>query len=100
VLNDYISAAVVYRFEMDGAVILGSIDQKGLTSKVLEALVIYDKKMPMWDQPAIAHIFQRFNVSSLDWRLIEEVFAQAEAAYRMKGSSIHEAYEQWRSQMP
>jgi len=56
--------------------------------------------MPIWDQPAIAHSFQRYNVSRLDWQLIEEVFAQADAAYRMKGSSIHEAYEQWRSQMP
>jgi len=100
VLNDYISAAVAYRFEMDGAVLLQSIDQSGLTSKVLEALVIYNKKMPIWDQPAIAHSFQRYNVSRLDWQLIEEVFAQADAAYRMKGSSIHEAYEQWRSQMP
>jgi hypothetical protein len=100
VLNDYISAAVAYRFEMDGGVLLQSIDQSGLTSQVLEVLVIYDKKMPMWDQPGIAHIFQRYNVSRLDWQLIEEVFAQADAAYRMKGSSIHEAYEQWRSQMP
>jgi hypothetical protein len=67
---------------------------------VLEALLIYDKKMPIWDQPAMAQIFQRYNVSRPDWQLIEQIFAQADAVYRTKGSSIHEAYEHWRSQMP
>jgi hypothetical protein len=98
--SEYVSAAVNHRFEMDSAAILRSIHQSGLTSKVLEALLIYDKKMPIWDQPAMAQIFQRYNVSRPDWQLIEQIFAQADTAYRTKGSSIHEAYEQWRSQMP
>jgi hypothetical protein len=98
--SEYVSAAVNHRFEMDSAAILQSIHQSGLTSKVLEALLIYDKKMPIWDQPAMAQIFQRYNVSRPDWQLIEQIFAQADAVYRTKGSSIHEAYEHWRSQMP
>jgi hypothetical protein len=98
--SEYVSAAVNHRFEMDSAAILRSIHQSGLTSKVLEALLIYDKKMPIWDQPAMAQIFHRYNVSRPDWQLIEQIFAQADTAYRTKGSSIHEAYEQWRSQMP
>jgi hypothetical protein len=98
-LNDYISAAVDHRFEMEGRAIFQSIHQNGLTSKVLEALLIYDKKMPIWGQPVIAHIFQRYNLSRPDWQLIEQIFAQADTAYRAKGSSIHETYEQWRSQM-
>lgn len=97
--REYVAAAVGHRFEMDGATILQSIDQSGLTSKVLEALLIYDKKMPIWDQPAITQILQRHNVSRPDWQLIEQIFAQADAVYRTKGTSIHEAYEQWRSQM-
>jgi len=98
-LSDYLSEAVDDRFEMEDAALLPSIHQSGLTSKVLEALLSYDKKVPIWNQPAIAHTFQRYNVSRLDWELIEKVFAQADAAYRRKGSSIHDAYEQWRSQM-
>jgi hypothetical protein len=98
--NEYVSAAIDHRFEMDSAAIVPSIHQSGLTSKVLEALLIYDKKMPIWDQPAIAQIFQRHNVSRPDWQLIEQIFAQADEVYRTKGTSIHEAYEQWRSQMP
>ena len=100
VLNDYISAAVAHRFEMHGAELLRSIPRRGLTSKVLEALVSYDKKMSMWEQPALTQLFQRYNVARRDWELIEKVFAQADAAYRRKGSSIHDAYEQWRSRMP
>jgi hypothetical protein len=98
--SEYVSAAVDYRFKKDRTKILQSIHQKGLTSKVLEALVIYDKKMPIWDQPGIVQIFQRHNVSRPDWLLIEQIFAQADAVYGIKGISIHEAYEQWRSQMP
>lgn len=98
--REYVTAAVDHRFEMDSVKILQSIGQSGLTSKVLEALLIYDKKMPIWDQPAITQILQRHNVSRPDWQLIEQIFAQADAVYRTKGTSIHEAYEQWRSQMP
>ena len=99
-LNDYVAAAVDSRFEMESAALLQSIHQSGLTSKVLEAILTYDQKMPIWDQPAIAHVFQRYNLSRPDWQLIEQIFAQADTAYRAKGSSIHEAYEQWHVQMP
>jgi len=98
--SEYVSAALDHRFEMESAALLQSIHQSGLTSKILEALLTYDKKMPMWDQPAIAHNLQRYNISRPDWQLIEQIFAQADTAYRTKGSSIHEVYEQWRSQMP
>ena len=98
--SEYVSAAVDHSFKMESAALWQSIHQSGLTSKVLEALLIYDRKMPMWDQPSIANILQRYNVSRPDWQLIEQIFAQADVAYRTKGSSIHEAYEQWRSQMP
>jgi len=99
-LNDYVAAAVDSSFEMESTAVLRSIDLNGLTSKVLEAILTYDQKMPIWDQPAIAHVFQRYNLSRPDWQLIEQIFTQADTAYRAKGSSIHEAYEQWRVQMP
>ena len=100
VLHDYISAAITYRFDMDGSLLLESIHEKGLTSKMLEALVSYDQKKSIWEEPALTQLFQRYNVSRLDWELIEKIFGQADAAYRMKGISIHDTYEQWRSQMP
>lgn len=99
-LSEYLSAAVEQRFEKESAGLLESIHQSGLTSKMLEALVSYDKKIPMWEKPALTEIFQRYNISRQDWELIEEIFGEADAAYRMKGSSIHDAYELWRSQMP
>lgn len=99
-LSEYFTAAVEQRFEKEGAGLLHSIYQKGLTSKMLEALVSYDHKMPMWERPALTELFQRYNVSRQDWELIEKIFDEADGVYRMKGSSIHDAYELWRSQMP
>lgn len=99
-LSEYLSAAGEQRFEKESAGLLESIHQNGLTSKMLEALVSYNHKIPMWEKPALTQIFQHYNFSRQDWELIGQVFAQAEAAYRMKGSSIHDVYGQWRSQMP
>ncbi|HSF08688.1 MAG TPA: hypothetical protein VLA60_04700 [Nitrospirales bacterium] len=99
-LRDYFSAAVEQRFEKESAGLLQSIHQSGLTSKLLEALVSYNHKIPMWEKPALIKLFQRYNISRPDWELIEKIFGEAEVAYRMKGSSIHDAYELWRAQMP
>jgi hypothetical protein len=99
-LSDYFSAAVEQRFEKESTELLQSIHQSGLTSKLLEALVSYNHKIPMWGKPALIKLFQRYNISRPDWELIEKIFGEAEVAYRMKGSSIHDAYELWRAQMP
>ncbi len=99
-LSEYLSAAVEQRFEKESAGLLQSIYQSGLTSKLLEALVSYNHKIPMWEKPALIKLFQRYNISRQDWELIEKIFGEAEVAYRIKGSSIHDAYELWRAQMP
>lgn len=99
-LSDYITAAVNDRFEMESGGIVQSIPQRGLTSKLLEALLMYDKKMAIWDQSTIVIIFQNYNISRPDWEFIDRIFTQADAVYRSKGASIHEAYGKWRAQMP
>ncbi|MFZ1744904.1 MAG: hypothetical protein WAU17_03220 [Nitrospirales bacterium] len=99
-LSEYFSAAVEQRFEKESAGLLQSIHQSGLTSKLLEALVSYNHKIPMWEKPALIKLFQRYNISRQDWELIEKIFSEADVAYRMKGSSVHDAYELWRAQMP
>lgn len=99
-LSEYFSAAVEQHFEKESAGFLPSIYQSGLTSKFLEALVSYNHIIPMWEKPVLVKIFQRYNISRQDWELIEKIFREADAAYRLKGLSIHEAYEGWRAQMP
>ena len=94
------SAAVEQHFEKESAGFLPSIYQSGLTSKFLQALVSYNHIIPMWEKPVLVKIFQRYNISRQDWELIEKIFREADAAYRLKGLSIHEAYEGWRAQMP
>jgi hypothetical protein len=97
--NEYVALAVDHSFEMESASLIQAIHRNGLTSKIIEALVIYDQQLPMWDQPAIVPIFHRYNVSRSDWLLIRQIFANANLNFRAKGSSIHEVYEQWRSQL-
>ncbi len=98
-LNEYVARAVDHSFERESASLIQAIHRSGLSSKILEALLIYDQQLPMWDQPAIVQIFHRYNVSRSDWLLIEQIFTHANLSYRTKGSSIHEVYEQWQSQL-
>lgn len=99
-LSEYFSAAVGQCFKKESPGPLQLIHRSGLTSKMLESLVSYNHKMSMWEKPALIELFQRYNVSQQDWELIEKTFREADAAYRMKGLSIHDAYERWRSKMP
>ncbi len=78
----------------------GSLGTRGLTSRVLEALIFYDKENPMWEDPKIVAAVQAFNVTGSDWVLIVNMFSQAETVFRGRGRSIHELYDQWRVKMP
>jgi hypothetical protein len=72
----------------------------GLTSRVLEALILYDKEHPMWEDPKIVAAVQAFNVTGSDWVLIVNMVNKAETVFRERGQSIHELYDQWRVKMP
>lgn len=78
----------------------GSLATRGLTSRVLEALIFYDKENPMWEDPKIVAAVQAFNVTGSDWVLIVDIVSQAETVFRDRGRSIHELYDQWRVKMP
>jgi hypothetical protein len=78
----------------------GSFATSGLTSRVLEALILYDKENPMWEDPKIVAAVQAFNVTNSDWVLIVNMVSQAERVFRDRGQSIHELYDQWRAKMP
>jgi len=78
----------------------GAFAASGLTSRVLEALIIYDKEKPMWEDPKIVAAVQAFNVTGSDWVLIVDTVTQAERVFRDQGRSIHELYDQWRVKMP
>ncbi len=77
-----------------------SIEKKGLTSHLLEALLRYDPTPPLWEREEITRVFQSFNVSRADWDLIDDVFTRAEAVYQNRKASIHEVFAEWRARMP
>ena len=78
----------------------GTLATRGLTSRVLEALILYDKEHPMREDPKIVAALQAFNVTEADWGLIVDIVSQAETVFRNQGRSIHELYDQWRVKMP
>jgi len=78
----------------------GLFATSGLTSRVLEALILYDKENPMWEDPKIVAAVQAFNVTGSDWVLIVDIVTQAETVFHDQGRSIHELYDQWRVKMP
>ena len=78
----------------------GSFATVGLTSRVLEALILYDKEHPMWEDPKIVAAVQAFNVTRSDWVLIVNMVSRAEKVFRDREQSIHELYDQWRVKMP
>ncbi len=68
----------------------------GLSTEILEALVMYPANPPMWERHLVAQALRQFNVTEKDWRLIESLFRRAKSAYTGREVSIHEAFAQWR----
>ena len=77
-----------------------SLQQQGLTSHLLEALLRYSPTPPLWEREEITRVFQAFNVSRADWDMIDDVFSRAEVVYRNRNTSIHEVFADWRARMP
>lgn len=99
-LADYLMAAEKQGKLKDNEREYRSLATAGLTSRTLEALILYDKKHPMWEDPKIVAAVQAFNVTGSDWVLIVNIVSQAETVFRDQGRSIHELYDQWRVKMP
>lgn len=69
--------------------------EKGLTSRVVEALVTSASQKDPWERPSLVQAFQQFNVTEADWRIMETTFLRARDEYATQGSSIHQAYSAW-----
>ena len=78
----------------------GVLQEKGLTLRVLEALIIYDQEQPMWNDPKIASAMQEFNVSQADWLFIVELFHKANIVFRDQERSMYTVYDAWRLKLP
>lgn len=77
----------------------GLFRQQGLTDRMLAALVAYDLEHPLWENPEIISVMQRFHVTRAGWVLIAELFKKADAVFGEQGRSIHMVYESLRKTM-
>jgi len=95
-LAAYRTAAVAYWMSQSKEREAGTVGEEGLTDRTLAALIAYDLEHPLWDDQKMALAMQAFNVTRADWRLIVDLFHQAEAVFRKQARSFHMVYEGWR----
>ena len=99
-LAAYLEAAIaywgIYHQEQENV----SIGEKGLTDRMLAALIAYDLEQPLWKKQEIVSALRTFNVTKADWILIVGLFNKAEEAFQKQGRSLHTVYEVWRRKMP
>ncbi len=100
-LKDYVNAALQQGVTTPDSRSLSQSSDRGLTLGVLRSLIVYDRDhQPLWNNHRLVRAFQAYNFTEQDWRLIVQVFTQADQAFRLKGLSIHHVYAQRRSEMP
>ena len=72
----------------------------GWTSETLEALVDYSAQRTPADEPRLAEAFHDYNVSTTDWKFVEQVFRQARERLLKQGKQVHAVFAAQRSSMP
>ena len=98
-LAAYWIAAKAYWKSQDKEIHDGVLGGKGLTDRVLAALILYDQEHPMWKDQKIVSAVQAFNVTHADWIVIVDLFHKANAVFHEQGRSIHRVYDTWRMNM-
>ena len=99
-LAAYWMAAKAHWTSQDKEIQDGVLGGKGLTARVLAALILYDQEHHLWKDQRIVSAVQAFNVTHADWILIVDLFHKANAVFRKQGRSIHRVYDAWRMNMP
>lgn len=75
-------------------------EQKGLTSRALEGILVYSNTHPPQNDPAILAGFKAFNVTPADFAVMARVYHRAVTHFQATGQDIHVLYEQQRQTMP
>ena len=98
-LQKFVSEAIQHQVGNDWETMYRGLREKGLSSRILEAILTYSPQPALWETPSLVNAFQEFNVTEGDWRIVEAIFFRTKNVYSKKGSSIHKAYESWRAKM-
>jgi hypothetical protein len=73
---------------------------EGLTSRTLEAILVYAARHPPGEDREVLAGLRAFNISTSDFDLMARVYRHAKDKLRAEGRDIHHVYDQERRAMP
>ena len=100
-VRNIFSSALSEKFNVKKATSLArAFPSTGWTSETLEALVDYSTQWSPADEPRLAELFHAYNVTTADWKFVEQVFAKAREQLLKQGKQVHTVFAAQRASMP
>lgn len=100
-VRNVFSSALTDKFNVKKATSLArAFPSTGWTSETLEALVDYSSQRSPADEPRLAELFHAYNVTTADWKFVEQVFAKAREQLLKQGKQVHTVFAAQRASMP
>ena len=101
VVRDFFSSALSEKFDAKTAAVLTqAFPSTGWTSETLEALVDYSAQRSMVEEPRLPEVFQGYNVTTTDWKFVEQIFMKAREQLLKQGKQVHAVFAAQRASMP
>ncbi len=101
IVRDILVSALSEKFNAKKATSLTqAFAATGWTSETLEALVDYSAQRSPADEPRLAELFHAYNVTTADWKLVQQVFAKAREQLLKQGKQVHAVFATQRASMP
>ena len=89
VVRDFFSSALSEKFDAKTAAVLTqAFPSTGWTSETLEALVDYSAQRSMVEEPRLPEVFQGYNVTTTDWKFVEQIFMKAREQLLKQGKQV------------
>ena len=101
VVRDLFSSALSEKFDAKKAAsVTQAFAETGWTSETLEALADYSAPRSMVEDPRVADVFRDYNVTTTDWKFVEQLFMKARAQLLKQGKQVHTVFATQRASMP
>ncbi len=101
VVRDFFVSALSEKFNAKKAASLTqAFPETGWTSETLEALVDSAASRSMADGSRVAEVFHGHNVTTTDWKFVEQVFTRAREQLLKQGKQVHAVFATQRASMP
>ncbi len=101
VVQEFFASALSEKFDAKKVASLTKIFlSTGWTSETLEALVDYSAQRSMAEEPRLVEVLHGYNVTTTDWKFIEQTFTKARERLLKQGKKVHRVFAAQRASMP